>query len=218
MTKQRFDDRREAGRLLALQLQRYLDDPDAVVLALPRGGVPIGYEIAMALHLPLDICLVRKLGVPGQEELAMGAIAPNGVLVLNREVLRSLNLDQTVVDSIAAMEQQELERRQSVYRGEQQALSVQDRTVILVDDGIATGSTLRAAIAVLKQQSPQRMIVAVPVAPPSTKQFLETLVDEVVCLLIPEALNSIGQWYRDFSQTSDQEVCQLLEAATKQSL
>ncbi len=207
----RFADRSEAGQQLAAQLGSYADRADVLVLGLPRGGVPVAYEIAKALHLPLDICLVRKLGVPGQVELAMGAIASDEIMVLNQEVLRSLHISDSTVREVAAVERQELERREQCYRGDRPALPVSDRTVILVDDGIATGSTLRAAIAILRQQEPDQIVVAVPVAPPSSCEALEALVDKVVCLIMPDRLNSIGQWYEDFSQTTDAEVCRLLK-------
>jgi putative phosphoribosyl transferase len=209
-----FSDRSDAGRQLAAKLEDYTDRPDVLVLGLPRGGVPIAYEIAKALHLPLDICLVRKLGVPEQVELAMGAIATGDIMVLNQDVLRSLNIPHSTVLEVAAVERQELERREQVYRGDRPALQVKDRTIILVDDGIATGSTLRAAIAILRQQEPHQIVVAVPVAPPASCEGLKTVVDELVCLVTPDCLQSIGQWYQDFSQTTDAEVCRLLEQAS----
>ena len=211
--QKRFADRLDAGQQLAAQLASYADRADVLVLGLPRGGVPIAYEIAKALHLPLDICLVRKLGVPKQPELAMGAIASGGIMVLNQEVLRSFHIPDSVVQEVAAVEQQELERREQVYRGDRPMPEVSDRTVILADDGIATGSTLRAAVAILREQEPERIVVAVPVAPPASCEQLKTVVDELICLVTPDRLYSIGQWYQDFSQTTDAEVCQLLEQA-----
>ncbi|MBD3881318.1 phosphoribosyltransferase [Phormidium tenue FACHB-886] len=211
----RFRDRQDAGQQLAAKLSQYANRLDVLVLALPRGGVPVAYEIAQELKVPLDICLVRKLGVPGQEELAMGAIATGDILVLNQEVLQSMDISRSSLVEVAAAEKLELERRQKTYRGDRLAPEVSNHTVILVDDGIATGSTLRAAIAVLQQQNPREIIVAVPVAPPSSYEALKTEVSEVVSLLTPTHLNSIGQWYRDFSQTSDEEVCRLLEQAAK---
>ena len=208
--KQRFHDRTEAGKLLAAQLGEYADRSDVWVLGLPRGGVPVAYEIAQALNLPLDICLVRKLGVPGQPELAMGAIAPGDVMVLNHEILNSLEIPRGALLQVVEDEKQELERRDRVYRENRPEPDVQGKTVILVDDGIATGSTLRAAIATLRQKNPQAIVVAVPVAPASACQSLEAIVDKIVCLNTPEPLNSIGIWYVDFSQTSDQEVRHLL--------
>ncbi|MBW4517124.1 MAG: phosphoribosyltransferase [Timaviella obliquedivisa GSE-PSE-MK23-08B] len=212
--KQRFHDRTEAGKLLAAQLSEYADRSDVWVLGLPRGGVPVAYEIAQALNLPLDICLVRKLGVPGQPELAMGAIAPGGVMVLNHEILESIRISRPAFQEVIESEQQELERRDRTYRENRPELDIQGKTVILVDDGIATGSTIRAAIATLRQKIPQEIVVAVPVAPISTDESLRTIVDKVVCLNLPERLNAIGMWYVDFSQTSDQEVRYLLAQQT----
>jgi putative phosphoribosyl transferase len=182
----RFVDRTEAGKLLAAQLIRYAARKDTIVLALPRGGVPVAFEIARALKAPLDVFLVRKLGLPGHEELAMGAIATGGVRVLNRDVVAYLNIPQGIIDTVARQEQQELERRESLYRGDRPAPEVRGRTVILVDDGLATGSTMRAAIAALKKSEPGRIVVAVPVAPPSAVEDLQKEVDEVVCVFTPE--------------------------------
>ncbi|WP_088891825.1 phosphoribosyltransferase [Leptolyngbya ohadii] len=210
--RQPFQDRRDAGQQLARQLIEYADRPDAIVLGLPRGGVPIAYEIATALHLPLDICLVRKLGVPGQEELAMGAIAPGNVIVLNRDVIRSLQISKDALDSVALKEQQELNRRDRAYRGDRPFPELRNRTVILVDDGIATGSTIRAAIATVRAAEPRAIIVAVPIAASETVKDLQAMVDRVVCLLMPEPLHAIGQWYEDFGQTSDEEVQGLLRS------
>jgi putative phosphoribosyl transferase len=209
----RFEGRTEAGKLLADKLTRYAGLRDTIVLALPRGGVPVAFEIARALSAPLDVFLVRKLGLPGQEELAMGAIATGGVRVLNRDVVAYLNIPQRVIDTVARQEQQELERRESLYRGDRPAPEVHGRTVILVDDGLATGSTMRAAIAALKKLEPGRIVVAVPVAPPSAVEELEKEVDEVVCLFTPEPFEGVGRWYQDFSQTTDQEVRNLLNRA-----
>lgn len=208
-----FVDRTEAGKLLAAKLTRYTGRGDTIVLALPRGGMPVAFEIARALSAQLDVFLVRKLGLPGQEELAMGAIASGGVRVLNRNVVAYLNIPERVIDSVARQEQQELERRELLYRGERSAPELRGVTVILVDDGLATGSTMRAAIAALKKLEPGRIVVAVPVAPPSTVEELEKEVDEVVCLLTPEPFNGVGRWYQDFSQTTDQEVRILLDRA-----
>lgn len=210
----KFRDRKEAGQQLATQLQAYANRPDVLVLALPRGGVPVAYEIAQALNLPLDVCLVRKLGAPGQAELAMGAIAPNGVMVLNKEVLRSLNVSRQALLQVANSEKQELDRRVRVYRGDRPAPLIRDRVIILVDDGIATSSTLRAAITVIQRQQPKRVVVATPIAPSSICESLERIVQQVVCLSTPEPLYSIGMWYDDFSQTSDEEVCRLLQQAS----
>jgi putative phosphoribosyl transferase len=188
----------------------YADRSDVLVLGLPRGGVPVAYEVAKALHAPLDICLVRKLGVPAHKELAMGAIASGGVRVLNYEVVSWLRISGKTIDEVAARELKELQRRDRAYRGDRPQPEMRDRTVILVDDGIATGATIRAAIAVIKSQHPARLIVATPVAPPSTCEELKTEVDEVVCLTTPELFYAIGLWYEDFSQTTDDEVRELL--------
>lgn len=208
---QRFHNRIQAGQLLAEHLRDYANQPDVIVLGLPRGGVPVAYEIAKSLGVPLDIWLVRKLGVPGQEELAMGAIATGGVLIQNDGIIQSLHISQKTLQEVAAIEQMELERRDRAYRGDRPLPKLSDQTVILVDDGIATGSTLRAAIAALKHYHPKAIVVAAPVAPTSVYETLQDLVDRVVCLLTPEPLYSIGMWYIDFSQTTDAEVCYLLE-------
>jgi putative phosphoribosyl transferase len=207
----RFQDRTEAGQRLATRLAAYANFSNLLVLGLPRGGVPVAYEIATALHAPLDVWLVRKLGVPGQEELAMGAIALGGVMILNQEIIQALNIPQDAIQRVAEAEQQELERRDRAYRGNRPLPQVQDHTVILVDDGIATSSTLRAAIAALQRQNPRRIVVAAPVAPPSVCDALRNVVDDVVCLSLPEPLQSIGMWYQDFSQTTDEEVRELLK-------
>jgi putative phosphoribosyl transferase len=213
---QRFRNRTEAGILLATELAAYANRRDVLVLALPRGGVPVGFEVAKALHAPLDVLIVRKLGTPGQEELAMGAITTGGVRVLNDEVVRAGGISQEEIDSVAAKEQKELERRERVYRGRRAAADVRNRTVILVDDGIATGTTIRVAIAALKTQSPSRLVVAVPVAPLSTCEELREEVDEVVCLLSPTEFWALSLWYQNFPQTSDEEVCTLLERADRE--
>ncbi|MBK4730030.1 phosphoribosyltransferase [Oxynema sp. CENA135] len=210
-----FKDRTQAGQLLAQRLRPYARRPDAVVLALPRGGVPVAYEVARALELPLDLCLVRKLGVPGHCELAMGAIAPGGVKTVDWDLVRSLNISDEAIARVEAREQRELERRERLYRGDRPGLNLGDRTVILIDDGIATGSTLRAAIGAIREQQPRAIVVAVPVAPPQTCTDLQQDVDRVLCLLCPQHLYSISAWYEDFSQTSDEEVCQLLARANK---
>lgn len=209
----RFADRNEAGALLAARLAEYGGRRDVTVLALPRGGVPVGFEIARALSAPLDVFLVRKLGVPGHEELAMGAIASGGVTIVNRDVVDYLAIPQTTIDTVAGREQQELERRELLYRERRPVPEVRGRTVILVDDGLATGSSMRAAIAALKKLEPGRIVVAVPVAPPSTIKDLEMEVDEVECVFSPEPFDGVGRWYLDFSQTTDQEVRNLLTRA-----
>lgn len=209
-----FRNRTEAGQLLARKLRRYADRPDIIVLALPRGGVPVANEVAKALRAPLDVFLVRKLGVPGQEELAMGAIATGGVRVLNEDVVRALKISQSVIDSVAAQEAPELERRERLYRGDRPAPDVNGRTVILVDDGLATGSSMRAAVAALHQNNPRRIVVAVPIAAAATCREFEAEVDEIVCYQTPEPFYSVGLWYEDFSQTSDEEIRQLLERSS----
>uniref|UniRef100_A0A832H6W2 Phosphoribosyltransferase n=1 Tax=Oscillatoriales cyanobacterium SpSt-402 TaxID=2282168 RepID=A0A832H6W2_9CYAN len=206
----RFQNRTEAGRLLAEQLKPYANRPKVVVLGLPRGGVPVAYEVATALQAPLDICLVRKLGVPGHRELAMGAIASGGVRVLNYDVISWLGISSKTIDHVAAAELKELQRRDRAYRGDRPQPDIHDHTVILIDDGIATGSTMRAAISVLKTQQPAHLVVAVPVAPPKVCDELQAEVNDVVCLMTPEAFYAIGIWYEDFSQTTDTEVRELL--------
>jgi putative phosphoribosyl transferase len=210
-----FRDRTEAGQELARQLTHYAHRPEVLVLGLPRGGIPVAYAVARALHAPLDALLVRKLGTPGQEELAMGAIASGGSRVLNESLIQELDIPEQVIEEITSREQRELARREQLYRGHRPELQVQGRTVILVDDGLATGATMRAAIAALRQQHPARIVVAVPVAPPSVCQALRAVADEVVCLLTPEFFLGVGRWYDDFSPTTDEEVRGLLERATQ---
>ena len=210
-----FHDRTEAGKLLAQQLTAYANQNDVLVLALPRGGVPVAFEVANALHAPLDVIVVRKLGVPGQEELAMGAIATGGVRILNLDVVQFLDIPDELINTIAAREQAELERRERLYRGDRPAYDVHGRTVILVDDGIATGATMHAAVAALKQRQPTRIIIAVPTAAPLTCAEFEAEVDELVCVIRPEPFIAVGYWYRQFAQTSDEEVRSLLERANQ---
>lgn len=206
-------DRTVAGQALARLLTAYRQRPDVIVLALPRGGVPVAYEIASALQVRLDLMLVRKLGVPGHAELAMGAIASGGVRVLNRDVLASLHIDGATVDAVAARESLELQRRDRAYRGERPPPVLDGQQVILVDDGLATGATMQAAIEAVRQHSPARVVVAVPVAPPDSVALLRRQVDEVICPFTPEMFIAIGRWYVDFSQTSDQQVQALLRQA-----
>ena len=208
--------RTEAGRLLASQLEAYANRADVLVLGLPRGGVPVAFEVAKVWQAPLDICLVRKLGVPKRKELAMGAIAFGNVMVINDEVVDWLQISPETIEQVVATEQQELERRDRLYREGRPMPVVTNQTVILVDDGIATGSTLMAAIETLKQQQPKSIIVAVPVAPLSVYQKLKTVVDEVVCLITPESFRSISLWYEDFSQTTDEDVRYLLSGSFEQ--
>lgn len=210
---QKLHNRAEAGRLLAKRLIGYAYRSDVLVLGLPRGGIPVAYQIAKALHVPLEVWLVRKLGVPGQEELAMGAIATGGVTVLNQEILEAMHISPESLQRVTAIEQVELERRDRAYRGDRPFPPISEQTIILVDDGIATSSTLRAAILALQQHHPKAIVVAAPVAPASVCETLQNVVDEVVCLMTPEPLYSIGAWYIDFSQTTDEEVCQLLKIA-----
>jgi predicted phosphoribosyltransferase len=186
-----------------------------LVLALPRGGVPVAFEVARALRAPLDLFLVRKLGVPGQEELAMGAIATGGVRVLNDEVVRVLGIPEEAIEDVTREELMELQRRERAYRGDKPSPDVRDRTVILVDDGLATGSTMRAAVAALRQQNAGRLVVAVPVGAPSTCEELAPEVDDIVCAITPEPFQAVGLWYQDFSQTSDEEVGKLLAEANR---
>ncbi len=210
-----FRDRTDAGRILAEQLSRYADRANVVVLALPRGGVPVAYEVARALHAPLDVFLVRKLGMPGMEELAMGAIASGGVRVLNDDVVQTLQIPEEVIETAAAAEERELERRERAYRGDRPPRDVRGRTVILVDDGLATGSTMRAAVAALRKQQPAAIVVAVPVAARSTCEELAAEVDDIVCARTPEPFRAVGLWYDDFSQTTDEEVRELLRQAAE---
>ena len=211
----RFANRTEAGELLATKLAAYANRPDVLVLALPRGGVPVAFAVAKALHAPLDVFLVRKLGVPGHEELAMGAIATSGVRVLNDEVVQYLRIPDEVLNAVAARELQEIRRRERLYRDDRPAPEVYGRTVILVDDGLATGSTMRAVVAALRQQQPARIIVAVPIAALETCEELRAEVDEIVCAVTPEPFYAVGVWYRDFSQTTDGEVRELLARAAR---
>ena len=205
-----FRDRGEAGRALAAQLTAYADRPDVLVLALPRGGVPVAYEVARALGAPLDVFVVRKLGVPGYEELAMGAVATGGVRVLNDDIVTGLRIPGYLIEAVAAQEQAELKRRERAYRGGRPPPDVRGRTVILVDDGLATGATMRAAVKALRQQQPARIVVAVPVAAAETCAALQAEADEVVCAITPEPFHAVGRWYEDFSQTTDEEVRDLL--------
>jgi putative phosphoribosyl transferase len=207
---QPFRDRIEAGELLGEQLSQYRDRADVIVLGLPRGGVPVAREVARKLGLPFDVFVVRKLGVPGHEELAMGAIASGGVRLINDDVVRALDIPSNVIDSVAAREQLELDRREQLYRGNQVTTRLADRIVILVDDGLATGSTMRAAVMAVRQQQPALIIVAVPVGAPSTCAELARDADHVVCVRMPDPFVAVGLWYRDFTPTSDREVRALL--------
>ncbi len=210
-----FRNRSEAGRLLAELLDRYRGRPDVVVLGLPRGGVPVAAEVAAGLGAPLDVFVVRKLGVPGHDELAMGAIATGGVRVLNPTVIEGLGIDEDIIERVAAREAEELERRDRAYRGDRPPPNVEGKVVIVVDDGLATGSTMRAAVAALRSQRPSRIVVAVPVGSPATCHELRAEADEVVCARMPMFFQAVGQWYDDFSPTTDAEIDQLLAAARK---
>lgn len=208
-----FRNRRDAGRYLASKLMKYAGRSDVLVLGLPRGGVPVAFEVARALRAPLDIFLVRKLGLPGHEELAMGAIASGGVRVLNEHVVRNLGVSEDTLAAVAAAEQKELVRREQLYRGDRSTPDVRGRTIILIDDGLATGSTMRAAVAALRRREPARIVVAVPVGAPETCAEFQEEADEAICARMPEPFYAVGAWYRDFSQTTDEEVRELLEQA-----
>jgi predicted phosphoribosyltransferase len=208
-----FKDRFDAGRFLASKLRRFANRPHTIVLALPRGGVPVGFEVAKALNVPLDVFVVRKLGVPGYEELAMGAIASGGIRVLNEDVVRAAGIPQKTIVAVAAEEERELQRRERDYRDGRPPVVVEGRTVILVDDGLATGSSMRVAVLALKKKGPAEIIVAVPVGAPATCAEFESEVDQAICAITPEPFLSVGQWYEDFSQTSDEDVRDLLKRA-----
>ncbi len=212
-----FRDRTEAGQLLASKLTAYADCPDTIVLALPRGGVPVAFEIARQLHLPLDILLVRKLGVPGQPELAMGAIAPGGISVLDHIMIRQLGITEDELASTIHEEEEELQRREQVYSKYRPAIAITHQNAIIADDGIATGSTMLAAIQVLRSHQVEKSVVAVPIAPPHARREIEAVAQEFVCLLVSEYFPAVVSFYRDFSQVDDQEVCRLL-AHSAQSL
>ena len=206
-----FTDRAEAGQLLAQQLQHYAGRDDVIVLGLPRGGVPVAYEVARALRAPLDFFIVRKLGVPGFEELAAGAIASGGVRVLNQDVMRSLPNADAIIEAVTMREKEELNRREQSYRDGRPAPQLRGRVVILVDDGLATGATMRAAVKALRQAGAAKIVVAVPVGPPETCQEMAEEADEAVCATAPEFFHAVGQYYDDFAQTTDDEVCDLLK-------
>src|SRR6059058_637141 len=210
-----FENRAEAGRQLAEKLDKYAGRDDVIVLGLPRGGVPVAYEVAKRLHAPLDVFIVRKLGVPGFEELAAGAIASGGVRVLNEDVLRALPKADQIIESVTEKETAELERREKIYRDDRPAPELRDRVVILVDDGLATGATMHAAVKALRQRGAAKIVVAVPVGPPETCREFEDAADEVVCASAPEFFQAVGQYYEDFSQTSDEEVRELLARAAE---
>ena len=208
-----FRDRRDAGRRLAARLAKYEGDYSVIVLGLPRGGIPVAFEIAMALQAPLDVFVVRKLGVPGHRELAMGAIASGGVRFLNQDVLETLDISAMIIDAVARQEQIELERQERAYRDDMPARDFNGKTVIIADDGLATGSTMRVAVAALRQLQPARIVVAVPVGAADTCERLRKEADEVICLRTPEPFRAVSLWYEEFHQTSDHEVGHLLETA-----
>jgi putative phosphoribosyl transferase len=212
----RYRNRTDAGRQLAAQLREYADRPDVIVLALPRGGVPVAYEVARALHVPLDVFIVRKLGLPSHPELAMGAIASGGIRVIDEAALRRFGVTDEQLAAVAAAEERELERRERQYREGLPLPDVTGKTVILIDDGLATGATMAAAAAALKAQGPAKLIVAVPVSAPETCDAFREIVDEVVCGATPEPFYAVGLWYEDFSQTSDDEVHDLLARAARE--
>ncbi len=210
-----YKDRMTAGRKLAERLIQYKRNPQTIVLALPRGGVPVAYAICKELELPLDIFVVRKIGVPGREEVAMGAIASGGVRVLNKDIIRVLGIKDEQIAVAAAVEQRELERRENLYRGERFLPALTDHTVILVDDGMATGATMAAAVQAISAFKLRRLVVAVPVAPKDACELFRESVDEIVCALTPQMFQSVGMWYEDFTQTSDEEVREYLEQAAE---
>jgi putative phosphoribosyl transferase len=210
-----FLDRVDAGEKLAQQLMQYVGRDDVIVLGIPRGGVPVAFEVAQALHAPLDILLVRKLGTPGQKELAMGAIASGGVRILNEEVVHNLGITEAEIASAVAEQEAELQRREELFRGVRPPISIQDKIVILVDDGIATGSSMLAAIDALRSLHPKKIVVATPVAPSNAKTRIKEVADEFVCVLIPEWFFAIGEFYRSFPQAEDEEVRDLLSRAGK---
>lgn len=210
-----YEDRTQAGRMLADALQHYAGRSDLLILALPRGGVPVAFEVAKALDAPLDLLLVRKLGLPRHKELAMGAIASGGVRVLNEHLVERMGISEETIEKVAEEEGRELRRREQAYRGDWPAPEIRGRCVIVIDDGLATGSTMRAAVSALRTQQPSQIVVAVPVAPAETVTEFQREVDEIVCPATPEGFMSIGQWYEDFPQTSDQEVRGLLNRAWK---
>lgn len=210
---QRFRNRAQAGAYLAGQLQSYAGRPDLLILGIPRGGVPVAFEVARTLHAPLDVVVVRKLGLPEQPELAIGAIASGGIRILNEEVVTELRVPKPAIEAVTRRERRELERREHAFRGGKAAVDPRGRTVILVDDGLATGATMRAAIAALRLRHPARLVVAVPIAQSDVFQAMRALVDDMVCPMVSEDFFAVGQWYVDFSPTSDDEVRELLQRA-----
>lgn len=210
-----FNDRADAGKKLAKKLSEYANRSDVIILALPRGGVPVAFEVAKELNVKMDVFIVRKLGVPGNEELAMGAIASDNIRVLNEDVIRSFQIPQSVIDEVAVNELRELERRERLYRGNRPKPDISGSTVILIDDGLATGATMRAAAAAVKTKNPAKIVIAVPTAASDTCSAFENEVDKTICVATPEPFYGVGAWYEDFSQTTDKEVCELLNKAAK---
>lgn len=213
----RFKDRKQAGELLAHRLRDYAGDKNAIVLALPRGGVPVGYMVAQSLKLPLDIFLVRKIGMPGHEEFAIGAIASGGTRFLQDDVIRMYDISPRVIDTVVEGELLELERREKLYRADRQPLNLQGRVVILVDDGLATGSTMKAAAIAVRKAGPAKLIIAVPVGAADSLDKLRSDADEIICLRTPTPFYAVGAWYENFNQTSDQDVIQLLNDASRET-
>ena len=209
----RFADRRAAGRELAQKLLKYAGRSDVTLLALPRGGVSVAYEVAVALKLPLDVLIVRKLGLPGREELAIGAIASGGIRVLNEDIIHALRLKRTFIDAVTERERKELNRREEQYRGDRPGPRIQNQTVILIDDGLATGATMLAAVRTLRTQHPAHIVVAAPAAAPQAIEILRPEVDEMVSIISPDPFEGVGRWYEDFSQSTDEEVQRLLKEA-----
>jgi putative phosphoribosyl transferase len=208
-----FKDRLDAGRKLAKKLSKYANRSDILILGLPRGGVPVAFEVAKELNVKMDVFVVRKLGVPGNEELAMGAIASDNIIVLNEDVVRSFQISKQVIDAVAARELRELERRERIFRGKRPKPNISGSTVILIDDGLATGATMSAAVSAVKTRNPTKIVIAVPTGAPDTCRSFEGKVDEIICVATPEPFYGVGAWYEDFSQTTDEEVCEFLDKA-----
>lgn len=208
-----FEDRVDAGKKLAKELSKYANRSDVLILALPRGGVPVAFEVAKELNVKMDVFIVRKLGVPGNEELAMGAISSDNVLVLNEDIVSSFQMSEKVINMVSENELKELKRRERIYRGDRPKPEISDSTVILIDDGLATGATMRAAVSAIKTKNPAKIVVAVPTGAPDTCELFKMEVDEVICIATPEPFYGVGAWYGNFSQTTDEEVCKLLDKA-----
>ncbi len=208
-----FEDRMDAGKKLAKELSKYANRSDVLILALPRGGVPVAFEVAKELNVKMDVFIVRKLGVPGNEELAMGAISSDNALVLNEDIVRSFQIPERVINMAAENELKELKRRERTYRGDRPKPEISGSTVILIDDGLATGATMRAATSAIKTKNPAKIVVAVPTGAPDTCELFKKEVDEVICIATPEPFYGVGAWYGNFSQTTDEEVCELLDKA-----